>query len=135
MQELTDEGTGRQDMVEAMDQLGSHVSPSEVGSSNHSTHSGTRSEACAAAELEAVQQLALGLESETSSERIEQQAREADYIGSPETVQGDNGEEGEYMGEEVSNEENEEESEASQAAEVKGAKPSGDGLERRGVDG
>ncbi len=34
-------GTGRQDMEEAMDQLGSHVSLSEVGSSGRSIRSGT----------------------------------------------------------------------------------------------
>ncbi len=55
LQEPTDEGTGQQDMVEAMDQSGSHVSPLEVSSSSRSTRSGMQSEACAAAELAAVQ--------------------------------------------------------------------------------
>ncbi len=60
---------------------------------------------------------------------------EADYVGSPETIQGDNGEEGEYTGEEDSNEEDEEESEISQVAEAKGTKPSGGEPKGRGVDG
>ncbi len=77
----------------------------------------------------------MGHESETSSEQNERQAREADYTGSPETIQGNNGEEGEYTGEEDSNEEGEEESETLQVAEVKGAKPSRGRLEGRGVDG
>ncbi len=53
---------------------------------------------CTAAELEAVQNWPCAVESETSSERNDRQEREADYIGSPETIQGDNGEEDdEYM--------------------------------------
>ncbi len=60
---------------------------------------------------------------------------EADYVGSPETIQGDNGEEGEYTGDENSNEEGEEERETLQAAEAKGAKPCGGGPEGRGIDG
>ncbi len=62
--------------------------------------------------------------------------READYIGSPETIQGDNGEEDdEYMGVENDDEENENEGKASQVAEMKGAKPGGGGPKGRGVDG
>ncbi len=95
-----------------------------------------REDACAAAELEAVQNWPCAVESETSSERNERQAREADYVGSPETIQGDNGEEdNEYMGEENGDKENENEGEASQAAEAKGAKPDRGGPKGGGVDG
>ncbi len=66
LQGLTAGGTGWQDMEEVMDQLGSHVSPSEVGSSGHSEHSQTRLEVRAAVELEALQDLAID---ETASER------------------------------------------------------------------
>ncbi len=63
---------------------------------------------------------------------------EAGYVGSPDTLQeqtGDNGEEDESDSEEDSNEEDEEDSKTSPVVEVKGAKPSGDGPEGRGVDG
>ncbi len=112
--------------------MGSHVSPSEVGSSGRSERSQMRSEARAAVELEALQHLAID---ETASERNDQQAWEASYIGSPETIQGDNGEEDKSNSEEDSNEENEEESETSPVVEAKGMEPSRDGPEGRGVDG
>ncbi len=71
LQEPTEGGAGRQDMEEAMDQLGSHISPSEVGSSGRSMHLETRSEARAAVELAALEHMAFDRESETTSERNE----------------------------------------------------------------
>ncbi len=69
---LQDKGTKQQDPEVPMDQLGSHVSPTEVGSSSHSTRSGTthgtREEACAAMELEALQNYPHVVSSETPSE-------------------------------------------------------------------
>ncbi len=89
-----------------------------------------------AAELEAVQNWPCAIESETSSERNDRQEREADYVGSPETIQGDNGkEDNEYTGEGNGNEENKNEGEASQVVEAKGMKPGGGRPKGRGVDG
>ncbi len=65
LQEPTAGGTGRQDMEEQMDQSGSHVSPSIVGSGGCSEHSMMRSESRAAVELSALQHLAI---EETESE-------------------------------------------------------------------
>ncbi len=67
----TDEGTRRQDAEVLMDQSGSHISQSDVSSSGRSMRSGmrgTREDARAAAELEAVQNWPCAVESETSSE-------------------------------------------------------------------
>ncbi len=63
---------------------------------------------------------------------------EATYVGSPDTIQGqmgDNGEEDVSDSEEDSNEEDEEESETSLVVEAKGAEPSRGRPEGRGVDG
>ncbi len=63
---------------------------------------------------------------------------EAGYIGSPDTLQeqtGNNGEEDESNSEEDSNEEDKEESETSPVVEAKGEELSGDGPEGRGIDG
>ncbi len=127
-----------QDAEEAMDQSGSHVTPSEVGSSGRSMHSETRSEAQAAMEQAAIEHMAFDQESETPSEQNKREALEAGYISSPDTIQGSkdgNGEEDESSGEEDSNEEDEEESETSQMAEAKSVKLSGGGPDGRGVDG
>ncbi len=114
---LHGDGTGRQDEEVLIDQSGSHATPSTVGSSGRSTHSGTthrtRVEACAAMELEAVQNYPYAVDSETPSERDERQAGEGIVMSSPGTIQGDNGEEGEYTGEENSDDENEKECETS----------------------
>ncbi len=48
-------------------------------------------EACAVMELEALQNYPHTVDSETPSERDNQQEKEAEYIGSPETIQGDDG--------------------------------------------
>ncbi len=63
LQELTAGRTRQQDMEEAMDQSGSHVSPSEVGSAGCSE---TRSEVRAIAELAAIEHLVLN---KTASEK------------------------------------------------------------------
>ncbi len=87
-------------------------------------------------ELAALKHLVINQESETLSEQNERQAREADYIGSPDTIQGQkDNKEDESSSKEDSNEEDKEESKISQAAEVKGTKPNGGGLDGRGVDG
>ncbi len=69
---LQDEGTGQQDPEVLMDQSGSHISPTEVGSSGRSTRSGTmhgtREEARAAMELEVLQNYPHAVKSETPSE-------------------------------------------------------------------
>ncbi len=136
---LQGEGTGQQDPEVPMDQSGSHVSSSKVSSSSRSTRSGTkygtREVAHAAMELEAVQSYPYAIDSETPSEQEYRQAREAEYIGSPETVQGDNGEEDEYTGEEHSDDENGGEGETSQATKMKETEPGGGELKGRGVDG
>ncbi len=132
---LQGEGTEQQDLEVPMDQLGSH----EVGSSGRSTCSGTmqgtRAEARAALELEALQNYPYAVDSATPSERDDRQVKEADYIGSPETVQGDDGEEDEYTGEEPSDDENEEEGKTSQAMKRKDAEPGGGGPKGKGVGG
>ncbi len=115
-----------------MDQSGSHVSPSEVGSEGHSE---TRTDTRSALELEALQHVAFNHDSETPSEQNMRQAQEASYIGSPKTIQGYNGEEDESESIEDSNEEDKEESKALQAVGAKSTKPSGGGPEGRGVDG
>ncbi len=120
-----------------MDQSGSHVTPSEVGSSGRSMHSEMRSEARAAMEQAAIEHMAFDQESETPSKQNEREALEASYISSPDTIQGSkdgNGEEDESSGEEDSNEEDEEESETSQTAEAKSTKLSGGSPDRSGVD-
>ncbi len=135
LQGLTAGGTGQQDMEEQMDQSGSHVSPSEIGSEGCSERSVKRPESRATVELSALQHLAI---EETESEQNDRQAMEAAYVGSPDTIQGqtgDNGEEDESDSKEDSNEEDEEESKTSPVVEAKGAEPSGGGPEGRGVDG
>ncbi len=92
-----------------MDQSGSHVSPSEVGSEGHSE---AQTDTQSTLELEALQHMAFDHDLETPSEKNTRQAQEASYIGSPKTIQGDNGEEDEFDSEEDSNEEVEEESKA-----------------------
>ncbi len=86
-------------------------------------------------ELEAVQNYPYAVDSETPSERDKRQTKEAGYVGSPETLTGDDGEEGEYTGKEHSDDENKEEGETSQATKTKDAEPGGGKPKGRGVDG
>ncbi len=112
-----------------MDQLGSHISPSEA----------SRSEGCSetrsAVELEALEHLVFECCSETQSERNERQAGEGIGISSPKTIQAENEDDDESNSKEDSNEDDEEESKQSRVAEVKSAKSSAGRPEGRGVDG
>ncbi len=86
-------------------------------------------------ELEALQNYPHTDDSETPSERDDRQAREAGYIGSQETVQGDDGEEDEYNGEEHSDDEDDGEGETSQATKTKDAEPGRGRLKEKGIGG
>ncbi len=92
-----------------MDQLGSHISPSEVGSGGHSE---MQSEARAAVELAALEHVVFD---ETASERNDRQAAEAAGIGTPDTIQDEDEDDDEYS-DGNSNGDDGEESETSQAA-------------------
>ncbi len=80
-------GTGQQDKEVLMDQSDSHATLSTVGSSGRSSHSGTTQGGRTEVELEALQNYPY--ESETPSEQDDRQAKEARYIGSPESLSGD----------------------------------------------
>ncbi len=120
-------GTGQQEKEVLMDQSGSQATLSMVGSSGCSSRSGITQGAQVAAEMEALE--AFPYESETPSEQADRQAMEAGYIGSPESLTGDDGkEEGEYTGEDRDDNEPEGEGATAQATKMtKSAKPGGGG--------
>ncbi len=137
---LQSAGTGQQDKEVPMDQSDSHATLSMVGSSGRSSHSGTthgtRAEAIAAMELEALQNYPHAIDSETPSDRDERQAGESILMSLPGTRTGDDEEEGEYTGEEHSDDRNEREGATSQATKTtKDAEPGGGEPKGRGVDG
>ncbi len=136
---LQDEGTGQQDEEVPMDQGSDHNTLSEVGSSGRSMHSEATSEAQRAAraalEVAAIQNFPDEVDSETPSEKNEREAAEGILMSSPDTLTGDNGEEGEYTGGENSDDENEKEDATSQAMKMKDAEPGGGESKERGVDG
>ncbi len=125
-------GTGQQDMEENMDLSGSHISPSEVCSEGRSEHSEMPAQAQAALEMQALEHVVFD---ETASERNDRQAWETAYIGFPDTIQDDNGEEDESDSEEDDNEEDKEESKTSLVVEAKSTMLSGGRPEERGIDG
>ncbi len=117
-----------------MDQLGSHISPSEASRSEG--HSEGHSEMRSALEVAAIECMVFECCSETQSERNECSAGEGIGISLPKTIQAENEDDDEFDSEDDSNDEDdEEESERSRVAEAKSAKSSGGRLEGRGVDG
>ncbi len=128
-------GFRRQDEEVPMDQSSSHDTPSEVGSSGLSMHSGSTRHTHAAMELEAVQNYPHVIDSDTPSEQNDREDKDAGYISSPETLTGDDGEEDEYTRKEASDDENKKECATSQATKMKDAEPGGGESKGRGVDG
>ncbi|MCP4546789.1 MAG: hypothetical protein GY835_10040 [bacterium] len=128
-----------QDKEVPLDQSSDHTAPSEVGSSGRSVRSEATSEAqraaCATLEMAAIQNFPDEISSETPSERNEREAGEGILMSSLDTLTGDDGEEGEYSGEEDSDDENEKEDVTSQAMKMKDAEPGGGKSKGKGVDG
>ncbi len=73
--------------------------------------------------------------SETLSERNKREAGEGIRVSSPDTLTGDDGEEGEYTGEEDSDDENEKGDATLQATETKDTEPGRGEPKGKGVDG
>ncbi len=121
-----------------MDQSSDHNTPSEVRSSGRSTHSEATSEVQRAAravlEVAAIQNFQDEVGSDTPSKQNEREAGEGILMSSPDTLTGDDGEEGEYTGKENSDDENEKEDATSQATKMKDAEPGGGESKGKGVD-